>query len=189
MKKIGFLSFGHWTPSPQSQARSAADVLLQSIDLAVEAERIGMDGAYFRVHHFARQLASPFPLLAAVGARTRKIEIGTAVIDMRYENPHYMAWRALRFSASQRKPETAGGTVLVVVQQALTVAGPILAQEIHREIAGEKLRRIAHVELSATLVPVLANSSSDRDREAVVFTKDHAQFAVSPIVFDARVLV
>ncbi|MBL9193226.1 MAG: LLM class flavin-dependent oxidoreductase [Opitutaceae bacterium] len=91
MKKIGFLSFGHWTPSPQSQTRSAADVLLQSIDLAVEAERLGMDGAYFRVHHFARQLASPFPLLAAVGARTRKIEIGTAVIDMRYENPHYMA--------------------------------------------------------------------------------------------------
>src|SRR5476651_2910760 len=91
MKKIGFLSFGHWTPSPQSQARSASDVLLQSIDLAVEAERLGMDGAYFRVHHFARQLASPFPLLAAVGAKTRKIEIGTAVIDMRYENPLYMA--------------------------------------------------------------------------------------------------
>jgi alkanesulfonate monooxygenase SsuD/methylene tetrahydromethanopterin reductase-like flavin-dependent oxidoreductase (luciferase family) len=91
MKKIGFLSFGHWTPSPQSQAQSAADVLLQSIDLAVEAERLGMDGAYFRVHHFAQQLASPFPLLAAVGAKTRKIEIGTAVIDMRYENPHYMA--------------------------------------------------------------------------------------------------
>jgi len=90
MKKIGFLSFGHWTPSPQSQARSAGDVLRQSIDLAVEAERLGMDGAYFRVHHFARQLASPFPLLAAVGARTQKIEIGTAVIDMRYENPHYM---------------------------------------------------------------------------------------------------
>jgi alkanesulfonate monooxygenase SsuD/methylene tetrahydromethanopterin reductase-like flavin-dependent oxidoreductase (luciferase family) len=91
MKKIGFLSFGHWTPSPQSQTQSAADALLQSIDLAVEAERMGMDGAYFRVHHFARQLASPFPLLAAIGSKTRKIEIGTAVIDMRYENPHYMA--------------------------------------------------------------------------------------------------
>jgi alkanesulfonate monooxygenase SsuD/methylene tetrahydromethanopterin reductase-like flavin-dependent oxidoreductase (luciferase family) len=91
MKKIGFLSFGHWTPSPQSQTQSAADALLQSIDLAVEAERLGMDGAYFRVHHFAQQLGSPFPLLAAVGARTRRIEIGTAVIDMRYENPHYMA--------------------------------------------------------------------------------------------------
>src|SRR6476660_7989262 len=90
MKKIGFLSFGHWTPSPQSQTRSAADTLLQSIELAVAAEELGADGAYFRVHHFARQLSSPFPLLAAVGARTRAIEIGTAVIDMRYENPFYM---------------------------------------------------------------------------------------------------
>jgi alkanesulfonate monooxygenase SsuD/methylene tetrahydromethanopterin reductase-like flavin-dependent oxidoreductase (luciferase family) len=91
VKKIGFLSFGHWTPSPQSRTRSASDALLQSIDLAVAAEELGADGAYFRVHHFARQLASPFPLLAAIGARTRRIEIGTAVIDMRYENPLYMA--------------------------------------------------------------------------------------------------
>ena len=59
--------------------------------LAVAAEELGADGAYFRVHHFARQLASPFPLLAAVGAKTSRIEIGTAVIDMRYENPLYMA--------------------------------------------------------------------------------------------------
>jgi alkanesulfonate monooxygenase SsuD/methylene tetrahydromethanopterin reductase-like flavin-dependent oxidoreductase (luciferase family) len=91
MKKIGFLSFGHWTPSQQSQTRSAGDALLQSIDLAVAAEELGADGAYFRVHHFARQLAAPFPLLAAVGARTKSIEIGTGVIDMRYENPLYMA--------------------------------------------------------------------------------------------------
>jgi alkanesulfonate monooxygenase SsuD/methylene tetrahydromethanopterin reductase-like flavin-dependent oxidoreductase (luciferase family) len=91
MKKIGFLSFGHWSPSPHSATRSAGDALLQSIDLAVAAEELGADGAYFRVHHFARQLASPFPLLAAVGARTSRIEIGTGVIDMRYENPLYMA--------------------------------------------------------------------------------------------------
>ncbi len=90
MKRIGFLSFGHWSSSPGSQTRSAADALLQSIDLAVAAEELGGDGAYFRVHHFARQLGSPFPLLAAVGARTSRIEIGTAVIDMRYENPLYM---------------------------------------------------------------------------------------------------
>ena len=81
MKKIGFLSFGHWTPSPQSQTRSAADTLLQSIELAVAAEQLGADGAYFRVHHFARQLASPFPLLAAVGAKTSTIEIGTGVAE------------------------------------------------------------------------------------------------------------
>jgi alkanesulfonate monooxygenase SsuD/methylene tetrahydromethanopterin reductase-like flavin-dependent oxidoreductase (luciferase family) len=91
MKKIGFLSFGHWSPSSHSKTRTASDALLQSIDLAVAAEELGADGAYYRVHHFARQLASPFPLLAAVGARTKSIEIGTAVIDMRYENPLYMA--------------------------------------------------------------------------------------------------
>ncbi|MGV9229773.1 LLM class flavin-dependent oxidoreductase [Streptomyces nigra] len=91
MKKIGFLSFGHWSPGEYSRTRSAADMLHQSIDLAVAAEEIGVDGAYFRVHHFARQAASPFPLLAAIGARTSTIEIGTGVIDMRYENPLYMA--------------------------------------------------------------------------------------------------
>ena len=91
MKNIGFSSFGHWSPSSSSQTRSAGDALLQSIELAVAAEQLGADGAYFRVHHFARQLSAPFPLLAAVGARTSKIEIGTSVIDMRYENPLYMA--------------------------------------------------------------------------------------------------
>ncbi len=91
MKKIGFLSFGHWSAAAQSQTRSASDNLLQSIDLSVAAEELGLDGAYFRVHHFARQHASPFPLLAAIGARTSRIEIGTGVIDMRYENPFYMA--------------------------------------------------------------------------------------------------
>jgi alkanesulfonate monooxygenase SsuD/methylene tetrahydromethanopterin reductase-like flavin-dependent oxidoreductase (luciferase family) len=90
VKKIGFLSFGHWSASPYSQVRSASDALLQSIELAEAVEELGADGAYFRVHHFAQQLASPFPLLAAIGARTRRIEIGTAVIDMRYENPLYM---------------------------------------------------------------------------------------------------
>ncbi len=91
MKKIGFLSFGHWSASPHSRVRSGADALLQSIELAVAAEEAGADGAYFRVHHFAQQLASPFPLLAAAAARTSRIELGTAVIDMRYENPLYMA--------------------------------------------------------------------------------------------------
>ena len=90
MKKIGFLSFGHWANHQGYQARTASDTLLQSIDLAVACEEMGLDGAYFRVHHFAPLLSSPFPLLSAIGAKTKKIEIGTAVIDMRYENPLYM---------------------------------------------------------------------------------------------------
>jgi alkanesulfonate monooxygenase SsuD/methylene tetrahydromethanopterin reductase-like flavin-dependent oxidoreductase (luciferase family) len=94
MKKIGFLSFGHWQAIPGSEVRTGADALLQTVELAVAAEAIGIDGAFVRVHHFAPQLASPFPLLAAIGARTTRIEFGTAVIDMRYENPLYMAEEA-----------------------------------------------------------------------------------------------
>ncbi len=90
-KSIGFLSFGHWDPRPSSGTRSAGESLTQSIELAVAVEEIGADGAYFRVHHFARQLGSPLPLLAAVGARTSRIDIGTGVIDMRYSNPHTFA--------------------------------------------------------------------------------------------------
>ena len=117
MTRIGFLSFGHWQAVPGSQVRTARDALLQSIELAVAAEEVGVDGAFFRVHHFARQLASPFPLLSAIAARTSRIEIGTGVIDMRYENPWYMAEEAaaadlisdgrLQLGISRGSPETA----------------------------------------------------------------------------------
>jgi alkanesulfonate monooxygenase SsuD/methylene tetrahydromethanopterin reductase-like flavin-dependent oxidoreductase (luciferase family) len=94
VKKIGFLSFGHWRDVQGSQTRSAADALLQTIELAQAAEELGADGAFVRVHHWERQLASPFPLLSAIAAKTSRVEIGTAVIDMRYENPLYMAEEA-----------------------------------------------------------------------------------------------
>ncbi|MGY2084288.1 LLM class flavin-dependent oxidoreductase [Blastococcus sp. SYSU DS0539] len=116
-KRIGFLSFGHWQPIPGSQVRTGRDALVQSVELAVAAEELGLDGAYVRVHHFARQLASPFPLLAAMAARTSRIELGTGVIDMRYENPLYMAEEAaatdlladgrLQLGVSRGSPETA----------------------------------------------------------------------------------
>ena len=116
MKKIGFLSFGHWGDVPGSRVRSAGDALLQAIELAVAAEEVGVDGAFFRVHHFAEQQASPFPLLAAIAARTSRIEMGTGVIDMRYENPLYMAEEAaavdlisggrLQLGVSRGSPET-----------------------------------------------------------------------------------
>lgn len=86
-KSIGFLSFGHWMDHPDSADRTAADALVQSVELAEAAEELGVDGAYFRVHHFARQLGTPAPLLAAVAARTTRIEIGAGVVDMRYCNP------------------------------------------------------------------------------------------------------
>jgi alkanesulfonate monooxygenase SsuD/methylene tetrahydromethanopterin reductase-like flavin-dependent oxidoreductase (luciferase family) len=117
VKRIGFLSFGHWQNAPGSQTLTARDALTQTIELAVAAEELGIDGAYVRVHHFARQLASPFPLLSAIAARTSRIEMGTAVIDMRYENPLYMAEEAaaadlisggrLQLGVSRGSPEPA----------------------------------------------------------------------------------
>jgi alkanesulfonate monooxygenase SsuD/methylene tetrahydromethanopterin reductase-like flavin-dependent oxidoreductase (luciferase family) len=92
-KKIGFLSFGAWHPGG-GMTRTAGDALSQTVELAVAAEEVGIDGAFVRVHHFSRQLSSPFPLLAAIGVKTSRIEIGTGVIDMRYENPLYMAEEA-----------------------------------------------------------------------------------------------
>src|SRR5215467_13034098 len=89
-KSIDFLSFGAWHPAG-GLTNSASDALLQTVELAVAAEELGVDGAFVRVHHFARQLSAPFPLLAAIGVRTKRIEIGTGVIDLRYENPLYMA--------------------------------------------------------------------------------------------------
>ena len=116
-QRIGFLSFGHWQPIPGSRVRTGRDALVQSVELAVAAEELGVDGAYVRVHHFARQLAAPFPLLAAMAARTRRIEVGTGIVDMRYENPLYMAEEAaatdllgdgrLQLGISRGSPETA----------------------------------------------------------------------------------
>ena len=117
MKRIGFLSFGHYQDVPGSLVHTAQDSLLQTVELAVAAEEVGVDGAYVRVHHFAPQFASPYPLLAAMAARTSTIELGTGVIDMRYENPLYMAEEAaitdlisnrrLQLGLSRGSPETA----------------------------------------------------------------------------------
>src|SRR5438477_232482 len=115
-KKIGFLSFGAWHPGG-GLTHPGGDALRQTVELAIAAEEMGIDGAFVRVHHFARQLASPFPLLAAIGVKTSRIEIGTGVIDMRYENPLYMAEEAaaadliadgrLQLGVSRGSPEPA----------------------------------------------------------------------------------
>ena len=94
MRAFGFLSFGHYGDVRGSAVRTAGDMLNQTIELAEGADEIGVNGAYVRVHHFAKQAASPIPLLTAMAARTKRIEVGTGVIDMRYENPLYLAEEA-----------------------------------------------------------------------------------------------
>ncbi|SIT68981.1 LLM class flavin-dependent oxidoreductase [Microbacterium sp. RU33B] len=116
MKSFGTLSFGHYGPLGGGRSLSAGDSLLQAIDLAQGMDDLGVNGVYFRVHHFARQQASPMPLLAAIAAKTEHIEMGTGVIDMRYENPLHLAEEAaavdlisdgrLALGVSRGSPET-----------------------------------------------------------------------------------
>ncbi|MGP9695723.1 LLM class flavin-dependent oxidoreductase [Brachybacterium sp. AOP25-B2-12] len=94
MQAFGFLSFGHYGNGAGVHGVDARQMLHDSIDISVGADELGVNGAYFRVHHFATQAASPMPLLSAVAARTQRIEVGTGVIDMRYENPLTLAEEA-----------------------------------------------------------------------------------------------
>uniref|UniRef100_A0A942T9W3 LLM class flavin-dependent oxidoreductase n=1 Tax=Neobacillus citreus TaxID=2833578 RepID=A0A942T9W3_9BACI len=181
MTKIGFLSFGHWRDVPGSKVRSGREALVQAIDLAVAAEEAGVDGAYFRVHHFAPQQAAPFPLLSAIAARTSRIEIGTGVIDMRYENPLYMAEEAaaadlisggrLQLGVSRGSPETAlaGYRQFGYVPDETDPNGANLARDhttiFRRAIAGEPM---AHADPRMTgregSLPVLPQSEGLADR-------------------------
>ena len=116
MKTFGTLSFGHYGPLGGGHSLSARDSMLQAIDLAQGMDELGVNGVSFRVHHFARQQSAPMPLLAAIAARTERIEVGTGVIDMRYENPLYLAEEAaavdlisdgrLALGVSRGSPET-----------------------------------------------------------------------------------
>ncbi|GAA5033326.1 LLM class flavin-dependent oxidoreductase [Microbacterium fluvii] len=116
MRRFGTLSFGHYGPLGGGRQLTAGDSMRQAIDLAQGMDDLGANGIYFRVHHFARQQSSPMPLLAAIAATTERIEMGTGVIDMRYENPLYLAEEAaavdlisegrLALGVSRGSPET-----------------------------------------------------------------------------------
>jgi alkanesulfonate monooxygenase SsuD/methylene tetrahydromethanopterin reductase-like flavin-dependent oxidoreductase (luciferase family) len=178
--RIGFLSFGHWQRAQWSQTPTAKEALVQTIELAQAAEEIGIDGAFVRVHHFARQLASPFPLLAAIGARTQQIEIGTAVIDMRYENPLYMAEEAaaadliagerLQLGISRGSPEPVlDGPEAFGYEHAQGATGAQLAQAhtdlLRRALAGTGVARAdpAHTGMDGML-PIQPRSQTLGER-------------------------
>ena len=141
MKAFGFLSFGHYGDVPGSATRTAGDMLNQTIAIAEGADELGVNGAYVRVHHWARQAASPMPLLAAMAARTKNIEVGTGVIDMRYENPLQFAEEAaaldlisdgrIALGVSRGSPETAlrGYETFGYVDQEDPERGSVLARE------------------------------------------------------------
>lgn len=178
MRAFGFLSFGHYMNAPGSQARTAGDMLRQAVDIGVGADELGVNGAYFRVHHFAKQQASPMPLLATIAAKTKHIEVGTGVIDMRYENPLYLAEEAaaldiladgrIALGISRGSPETVvRGYETFGYTGSTDLRGADIAREkfdlFMRSIDGERLATGERSMTGGQLMPVEPRSNTLRD--------------------------
>ncbi len=178
MRAFGFLSFGHYVNAQGSQTRSASDMLKQAVDIGVGADELGVNGAYFRVHHFARQQASPIPLLATIAAKTKHIEVGTGVIDMRYENPLYLAEEAaaldiladgrIALGISRGSPETvvrgyeAFGYTGSIDPRGADIARPKF-DLFMRAIDGEPLAKGERSMTGGQFMPIEPRSSTLRD--------------------------
>jgi alkanesulfonate monooxygenase SsuD/methylene tetrahydromethanopterin reductase-like flavin-dependent oxidoreductase (luciferase family) len=62
-----------------------------TLQLFEYGERLGFDGAWIRQRHLEHGVGSAAVFLAAAGQRTQRVELGTAVIPIGYENPFRLA--------------------------------------------------------------------------------------------------
>jgi alkanesulfonate monooxygenase SsuD/methylene tetrahydromethanopterin reductase-like flavin-dependent oxidoreductase (luciferase family) len=85
LERLGFLTIGLFDgadPGPGHQ------YTLEMIELA---ERLGFDCAWLRCRYLQYGISSPVAVLAAASQRTARIEFGTAVIPLGWENPLRLA--------------------------------------------------------------------------------------------------
>ncbi len=82
---VGFLTPGNYA------AEDPAAGLEEALTLFEIGETLGFDGAWVRQRHLERGVSSAPTFLAAASQRTRRIELGSAVIHMGYENPFRLA--------------------------------------------------------------------------------------------------
>jgi alkanesulfonate monooxygenase SsuD/methylene tetrahydromethanopterin reductase-like flavin-dependent oxidoreductase (luciferase family) len=85
LEKMGFLTIGLFD---EADPAAGHETTLQVIELG---ERLGFDSAWLRDRHFQYGISSPVAVLAAATQRTRRIELGTAVIPLGWENPLRLA--------------------------------------------------------------------------------------------------
>lgn len=85
LRKLGFLTIGLFDPAdPAAGHRSTLEI----IELG---ERLGFDSAWLRHRHLQFGISSPVAVMAAASQRTSKIELGTAVTPLGWENPLRLA--------------------------------------------------------------------------------------------------
>src|SRR5829696_9666296 len=85
LDKLGFLTIGSFDGADPAPGH---ETTLQVIELG---ERLGFDSAWVRHRHLQYGISSPVAVLAAASQRTRRIELGTAVIPLGWENPLRLA--------------------------------------------------------------------------------------------------
>ncbi|WP_435120996.1 LLM class flavin-dependent oxidoreductase [Amycolatopsis thermoflava] len=85
LRKLGFLTIGLFE---EADPRAGHESTLEIIELG---EQLGFDSAWVRHRHLQFGISSPVTVLAAASQRTRRIELGTAVIPMGWENPLRLA--------------------------------------------------------------------------------------------------
>ncbi|WP_460072277.1 LLM class flavin-dependent oxidoreductase [Streptomyces sp. YKOK-I1] len=85
LRKLGFLTIGLFDGD---DPRRGHETTLEIIELG---ERLGFDSAWVRHRHLQYGISSPVAVLAAASQRTRRIELGTAVIPLGWENPLRLA--------------------------------------------------------------------------------------------------
>jgi alkanesulfonate monooxygenase SsuD/methylene tetrahydromethanopterin reductase-like flavin-dependent oxidoreductase (luciferase family) len=85
LKKLGFLTIGLFDGA---NPRAGHESTLEIIELG---EQLGFDSAWVRHRHLQYGISSPVAVLAAASQRTRRIELGTAVIPLGWENPLRLA--------------------------------------------------------------------------------------------------
>ncbi|MET7421559.1 LLM class flavin-dependent oxidoreductase [Dactylosporangium sp. NPDC005555] len=85
LRKLGFLTIGLFD---EADPRRGHESTLEVIQLG---ERLGFDSAWVRHRHLQFGISSPVAVLAAATQRTSRIELGTAVIPLGWENPLRLA--------------------------------------------------------------------------------------------------
>ncbi|MBD1542922.1 LLM class flavin-dependent oxidoreductase [Arthrobacter sp. IA7] len=85
LHKLGFLTIGLFDPADPSPGHEST---LQIIQLG---ERLGFDSAWLRHRHLQFGISSPIAIMAAASQRTSRIELGTAVTPLGWENPLRLA--------------------------------------------------------------------------------------------------
>jgi alkanesulfonate monooxygenase SsuD/methylene tetrahydromethanopterin reductase-like flavin-dependent oxidoreductase (luciferase family) len=85
LEKLGFLTIGLFDGE---NPRAGHEVTLEMIELG---ERLGFDSAWLRHRHLQYGISSPVAVMAAASQRTSRIELGTAVTPLGWENPLRLA--------------------------------------------------------------------------------------------------